>query len=62
MLLNGSVFQYPSNANFSYLSERLPKKQAIKVRPVMWVRGDTYSEKMEPVHRDVLPIPEELEN
>lgn len=43
-------------------SERLPKKQAIKVRPVMWVRGDTYSEKMEPVHHDVLPFPEELEN
>ena len=39
-------------------SERLPKKQAIKVRPVMWVRGDTYSEKMEPVNRDILPIPD----
>ncbi len=41
-------------------AERIPKpnKQAKHVRPVMWVRGDTYSEKMEPVHRDVLPIPE----
>ena len=41
-------------------AERIPKpnQQAKHVRPVMWVRGDTYSEKMEPVHRDVLPIPE----
>ena len=43
-------------------AERLPKKQAIAVRPVMWVRGDSYSEKMEPVHYDVLPFPDELEN
>ncbi len=40
-------------------SERVPTKQIQYVRPVMWVRGDTYSEKMEPVHYDVLPIPEE---
>ena len=26
--------------------------------PVMWVRGDRYSEKMEPVYRDILPFPE----
>lgn len=43
-------------------SERLPMKNVQNARPVMWVRGDTYSEKMEPVHRDVLPIPEEMEN
>lgn len=39
-------------------AERIPKKDGKNVRPVMWVRGDTYSEKMEPVYRDVLPIPE----
>ena len=39
-------------------AERIPKKDGKSVRPVMWVRGDTYSEKMEPVYRDVLPIPE----
>ena len=39
-------------------AERIPKKDAKNVRPVIWVRGDTYSEKMEPVYRDVLPIPE----
>ena len=39
-------------------AERVPKKQVKNVRPVVWVRGDTYSEKMEPVYRDVLPIPE----
>ena len=39
-------------------AERIPKKDRKNVRPVMWVRGDTYSEKMEPVYRDVLPIPE----
>ena len=39
-------------------AERVPKKQVKNIRPVMWVRGDTYSEKMEPVYRDVLPIPE----
>ena len=43
-------------------SERIPNKQVKNVRPVMWVRGDTYSEKMEPVYRDVLPIPEESED
>ena len=35
-------------------AERIPKKDGKNVRPVMWVRGDTYSEKMEPVYRDVL--------
>ena len=39
-------------------AERIPKKNIQQVRPVMWVRGDTYSEKMEPVYRDVLPIRE----
>ena len=39
-------------------AERTPKKNRKNTRPVMWVRGDTYSEKMEPVYRDVLPIPE----
>lgn len=39
-------------------AERVPNKNVKNVRPVMWVRGDTYSEKMEPVYRDVLPIPE----
>ena len=43
-------------------AERIPKKQVKYVRPVMWVRGDTYSEKMEPVYRDALPIPEEMED
>jgi phytanoyl-CoA hydroxylase len=38
-------------------AERVPKKQVKNIRPVIWVRGDTYSEKMEPVYRDVLPIP-----
>ena len=38
-------------------AERVPKKQIKNIRPVMWVRGDTCSEKMEPVYRDVLPIP-----
>ncbi len=42
-------------------SERVPNKNIKNVHPVMWVRGGTYSEKMEPVHRDVLPIPEEEE-
>ena len=39
-------------------AERIPKKDGKNIRPVMWVRGDTYSEKMEPVYRDVLPIPD----
>ena len=39
-------------------SERVQNKWVKNVRPVMWVRGDTYSEKMEPVYRNVLPIPE----
>ena len=39
-------------------AERIPKKDGKNIRPVMWVRGDTYSEKMEPVYRDVLPISE----
>ena len=39
-------------------AERIPKKDKTNIRPVMWVRGETYSAKMEPVHRDVLPIPE----
>ncbi len=38
-------------------AERVPKKDVKNVRPVMWVRGGTYSEKMEPVDFDVLPIP-----
>ena len=43
-------------------SERLPYKHINHIKPVMWVRGDTYSEKMEPVYRDALPIPEGQEN
>ncbi len=43
-------------------SERVTHKNVNKVRPVMWVRGDMYSKKMEPVCRDALPIPEEQEN
>ena len=39
-------------------AERIPKKSRKNVRPVMWVRGDTYSEKMEPVYQDILPIPD----
>ena len=39
-------------------AERVPIKNVKNRRPVMWVRGDTYSKKMEPVYRDVLPIPE----
>ena len=39
-------------------AERVPKKDGKNIRPVMWVRGGTYSGKMEPVHHDVLPIPE----
>lgn len=39
-------------------AERIPNQQVKNVRPVMWVRGDTYSEKMEPVYQDVLRIPE----
>ena len=42
----------------SAYAERIPKKEKKNVRPVVWIRGDTYSEKMEPVYRDVLPIPE----
>ena len=37
-------------------AERIPGRK--NIRPAMWVQGDTYSEKMEPVYRDVLPIPE----
>ena len=43
-------------------SERLPYKNINHIKPVMWVRGDTYSEKMEPVYRDALPIPKEQED
>lgn len=39
-------------------AERIPIKNVKNRRPVMWVRGNTYSEKMEPVYRDVLPISE----
>ena len=37
-------------------AERIPGRK--NIRPAMWVRGDTYSEKMEPVYRNILPIPE----
>ncbi len=40
-------------------AERVPHKHVKHIRPVMWVRGDTHSEKMEPVYRDTLPIPAE---
>ncbi len=43
-------------------SARVVNKWVKNVRPVMWVRGDTHSEKMEPVCRDALPIPEEQES
>ncbi len=43
-------------------SERVENKWVKNIRPVMWVRGDTHSEKMEPVYRDALPIPEEQES
>ena len=43
-------------------AERLPYKNINHIKPVMWVRGDTYSEKMEPVYQNALPIPEEQEN
>ena len=43
-------------------SERVENKWVKNVRPVMWVRGTTHSEKMEPVYRDALPIPEEQES
>ena len=43
-------------------SERVPHKNVKNIRPVMWVRGDTHSEKMEPVCSEVLPIPEAQEN
>ena len=39
-------------------AERVPIKNVKNRRPVMWVRGDTYCEKMEPVYQDVLSIPE----
>ena len=42
-----------------YISANAKRNRNVKhIRPVMWVRGGTYSEKMEPVYRDVLPIPE----
>ena len=28
-------------------------------QPVMWVRGETYHDKVHEVERDVLPVPEE---
>ena len=43
-------------------AERVQNKWVKNVRPVMWVRGDTHSEKMEPVYRNALPIPEEQES
>ncbi len=43
-----------------YISADSQRVETVKYpRPVMWVRGDSHSEKMEPVHRDILPISEE---
>ena len=39
-------------------AERIPIKNVKNIRPVMWIRGKTYPKKMDPVYRDVLPIPE----
>ena len=39
-------------------AERIPNKNVKNMRPVMRVRGNTYSKKMEPVYQHVLPIPE----
>ena len=39
-------------------AERIPNKNVKNIRPVMWIRGKTYPNKMDPVYRDVLPIPE----
>ncbi len=47
-LLNGKTPVYVDESGFRIES----------VRPVMWVRGETYSEKMEPVYQDVLSIPD----
>ncbi|MDE0314149.1 MAG: phytanoyl-CoA dioxygenase family protein [Candidatus Poribacteria bacterium] len=43
-------------------SERVQGQNRNYIRPVSWVRGDSYSKKMEPVYHDALPIPEEQEN
>lgn len=40
----------------SAFAERIPKKEGANIRPVMWVRGVSYSEKMEPVYHKPLPI------
>lgn len=39
-------------------AERVPSKNVKNVRPVMWIRGKTYPNKIDRVHHDVLPIPE----
>ena len=38
-------------------AERIPKKEGATIRPIMWIRGETHSEKLEPVYFDVQPIP-----
>lgn len=60
---NSNRYRRCSVAHYiSGLAERIPNKWAMNVRPVMWVRGETYSDKMEPVYRDALPIPEDEDN
>ncbi len=39
-------------------AERKPKVPVKNQRPVMWIRGKIYPGKMDPVYRDVQPIPE----
>ena len=39
-------------------AERIPIKNVKNIRPVMWIRGKTYPKKMDPIYRNVLPIPE----
>ena len=39
-------------------AERIPRKNVKNIRPVMWVRGKIHPDKIGPVHRDVLPIPQ----
>ena len=42
-------------------AERIPKKNPKFIRPAMWIRGKIYPNRMDPVYRDVIPIPESSE-
>ena len=60
---HSSRFRRSSIAHYiSATAERVPAQHVKIVRPVMWVRGKIYPNRMDPVYRDVLPFPDAEKN